>query len=171
MFTTAFLDLPPMHTAHGTVRLPGSKSISNRVLLLAGLSAGTTVLHDVLESDDTQVMLSALTTLGCTVERLGSTCTITGLGQQLPVTAAKLFMGNAGTAMRPLAAVLAILAAVHGGDFELFGVARMHERPIGDLVTALRQLGCHIPSDSTAQAKRCTHSSPFKCEAMSLASF
>jgi 3-phosphoshikimate 1-carboxyvinyltransferase len=144
MFTTAFLDLPPMHTAHGTVRLPGSKSISNRVLLLAGLSAGTTVLHDVLESDDTQVMLGALTTLGCTVARLGSTCTITGLGQQLPVTAAKLFMGNAGTAMRPLAAVLAILAAVHGGDFELSGVARMHERPIGDLVTALRQLGCHI---------------------------
>jgi 3-phosphoshikimate 1-carboxyvinyltransferase len=144
MFTTPFLDIPPLQTAQGTVRLPGSKSISNRVLLLAGLSRGTTVVHDLLDSDDTQVMLEALRTLGCGVAAQGDTWHITGLDGRLPVAAASLFLGNAGTAMRPLTAALAVLTQAHGGRFELSGVPRMHERPIGDLVDALRQLGCAI---------------------------
>jgi 3-phosphoshikimate 1-carboxyvinyltransferase len=144
MYTVPFLDLPPLRSAAGTVRLPGSKSISNRVLLLAGLSAGTTVVHDLLDSDDTQVMLEALRVLGCRLERDGQALLVTGLGGRLATKQAKLFLGNAGTAMRPLTAALALLAATQGGDFELSGVARMHERPIGDLVDALRQLGCTI---------------------------
>jgi 3-phosphoshikimate 1-carboxyvinyltransferase len=144
MYTTAFLDLPPLLSAGGTIRLPGSKSISNRVLLLAGLSAGTTIVHDLLASDDTRVMLEALRTLGCTVEQDGDTVSITGLAGQLSVLNAQLFLGNAGTAMRPLTAALALLSATQGGIFELSGIPRMHERPIGDLIDALRPLGCHI---------------------------
>jgi 3-phosphoshikimate 1-carboxyvinyltransferase len=165
VFTTAFLDLAPLEEAGGTVALPGSKSISNRVLLLAALSGGTTVVHDLLDSDDTRVMLDALRALGCSVVHRGQTVVeITGIGgvrlrahhhptpdsrrsaaspQANPDTthpAIRLFLGNAGTAMRPLTAALALL----GGDFELSGVARMHERPIRDLVDALRQLGCAI---------------------------
>ena len=140
MYSTAFLDLPPLQAAAGEVHLPGSKSISNRVLLLAALSRGTTTVHDLLASDDTRVMLDALRQIGCTVEEAGSTVRITGLGGRTPQSPAQLFMGNAGTAMRPLTAALALL----GGEFELSGVPRMHERPIGDLVDALRQLGCHI---------------------------
>ena len=140
MYATTFLDLPPLHSAQGSVTLPGSKSISNRLLLLAALCQGQTVIHDLLDSDDTRVMLAALRALGCTLLQDGSSVTVTGLGGQLPVTQARLFLGNAGTAMRPLCAALAVL----GGDFELGGVARMHERPIADLVDALRQLGCRI---------------------------
>ena len=144
MFDIPFLDLPPLSAASGTVRLPGSKSISNRVLLLAGLAQGTTAVHELLDSDDTQVMLDALSQLGCTLRREGAVLHITGLGGRLAVHEAELFLGNAGTAMRPLAAALAVLAATQGGDFKLHGVPRMHERPIGDLVAALRPLGCTI---------------------------
>ena len=140
MFSTAFLDVPHLASAHGTVVLPGSKSISNRVLLLSALCAGTTTLHDLLDSDDTRVMLDALRKLGCGVRQNGSTVAIDGLDGQIKTPTADLFMGNAGTAMRPLTAALAVL----GGDFKLHGVPRMHERPIGDLVDALRQLGCQI---------------------------
>ena len=140
----AFLDLPPLAGASGTVRLPGSKSISNRVLLLAGLAEGTTRVHDLLDSDDTRVMLDALRALGCTLQEQGRVLHVTGIGGQLRVHEAKLFLGNAGTAMRPLTAALAVLAATQGGVFELSGVPRMHERPIGDLVDALRPLGCTI---------------------------
>jgi len=141
MFSTAFLDIPPLQGASGTVTLPGSKSISNRVLLLSALCQGTTVVHDLLASDDTRVMLAALRQLGCGVDAQGTTVTITGLGGQLKHhDAIEFFMGNAGTAMRPLTAALAVL----GGDFTLKGVPRMHERPIGDLVDALRLLGCKI---------------------------
>ena len=144
MYAIPFLDLPPLTGAAGTVQLPGSKSISNRVLLLAGLSAGTTAVHGLLDSDDTAVMLEALRTLGCAVERDGAVTRVGGLGGRLAVHDAKLFLGNAGTAMRPLAATLAVLSATQGGRFELAGVARMHERPIGDLVDALRPLGCDV---------------------------
>ena len=144
MYTTPHLDLPPLLSAGGTVRLPGSKSISNRVLLLAGLSAGTTVVHDLLDSDDTRVMLIALRELGCEVSAQGDTLRITGLGGRLKNRDAKLFLGNAGTAMRPLSAALAVLPATLGGRFALSGVPRMHARPRGDLVDALRQLGCRI---------------------------
>ena len=141
MYATAFLDLPALQSASGTVTLPGSKSISNRVLLLSALSHGTTVVHDLLDSDDTRVMLAALRQLGCGVDVQGTTVTIDGLGGQLQHhDAIEFFMGNAGTAMRPLTAALAVL----GGDFTLKGVPRMHERPIGDLVDALRLLGCSI---------------------------
>jgi 3-phosphoshikimate 1-carboxyvinyltransferase len=140
MFATKFLDIPPLDSAAGTVLLPGSKSISNRVLLLAALSAGRTTVHDLLDSDDTRVMLDALRVLGCGVKHSGATAEITGLGGRPPASPARLLLGNAGTAMRPLAAALAVI----GGDFELSGVARMHERPIGDLIDALRQLGCQI---------------------------
>jgi 3-phosphoshikimate 1-carboxyvinyltransferase len=126
------------------VVLPGSKSISNRVLLLAGLAAGTTAIHDLLDSDDTRVMLTALQQLGCGVERDADVLRVRGLGGRLAVQQASLFLGNAGTAMRPLAAALAVLTALQGGRFQLRGVARMHERPIGDLVAALRQLGCRV---------------------------
>lgn len=140
MFSTEFLDIPPLQGAGGTVVLPGSKSISNRVLLLAALSGGTTTVHDLLDSDDTRVMLDALRALGCGVRHEGAALEITGLGGQAPAAHARLFLGNAGTAMRPLTAALAVI----GGEFELSGVARMHERPIGDLVDALRSLGCDI---------------------------
>ena len=140
MFDIEFLDIPPLSSAAGMVHLPGSKSISNRVLLLAALSHGQTTVYDLLASDDTAVMLTALKQLGCTVRQDGDTAVIGGLGGQLAQRKATLFMGNAGTAMRPLTAALALL----GGEFELSGVPRMHERPIGDLVDALRQLGCAI---------------------------
>ncbi|HEU0187984.1 MAG TPA: 3-phosphoshikimate 1-carboxyvinyltransferase, partial [Gallionellaceae bacterium] len=136
-----FIDLPPLSSARGTVRLPGSKSISNRVLLLAALSHGTTEVRDLLHSDDTDRMLDALRTLGVAVEALGDNAyRVTGCGGNFPVKEAKLFLGNAGTAFRPLTAAL----AVSGGHYELSGVARMHERPIGDLVEALRQIGAEI---------------------------
>ncbi|CAN7557132.1 bifunctional 3-phosphoshikimate 1-carboxyvinyltransferase/cytidylate kinase [Variovorax sp. LjRoot130] len=140
MFETPFLDIPPLVAAGGTVRLPGSKSISNRVLLLAALADGTTTVHDLLDSDDTRVMLDALAALGCRIERTGNALRIDGLDGKPQTPGASLFLGNAGTAMRPLTAALALL----GGDFELRGVPRMHERPIGDLVDALVQLGCRI---------------------------
>jgi len=141
MTSEKFLDLPPLLSAHGTVRLPGSKSISNRVLLLAALSGGVTEVRDLLHSDDTERMLDALRTLGVTVEARGDNAyRVTGCGGDFPVKKAELFLGNAGTAFRPLTAALALA----GGSYELSGVARMHERPIGDLVDALRQLGADI---------------------------
>ena len=140
MFNIEYLDIPPLVSVSGTITLPGSKSISNRVLLLAALCQGQTVVHDLLASDDTQIMLTALEQLGCTIGRNGTAVTIEGLGGTLKRDNIHLFMGNAGTAMRPLTAALALM----GGEFELSGVARMHERPIGDLVDALRQLGCGI---------------------------
>jgi len=144
MYAIPFLDIPPLRSAAGRVRLPGSKSISNRVLLLAGLAAGTTAVHDLLDSDDTRVMLAALEALGCGLRRDGAVLHVTGIGGQLSTKQARLFLGNAGTAMRPLTAALAVLATLQGGEFDLSGVPRMHERPIGDLVDALRQLGCPI---------------------------
>src|SRR5450830_741144 len=123
MYATEFLDLPAQKTASGEVALPGSKSISNRALLLAALSQGTTVVHELLDSDDTRVMLDALVQLGCGVRRgIAGRVEIDGLGGQPPSVSARLFLGNAGTAMRPLTAALAVL----GGDFVLEGVPRMH---------------------------------------------
>lgn len=137
----AFLDLAPIKTASGTVALPGSKSISNRTLLLAGLAAGETVIRDVLDSDDTQRMIEALRALGVSVTDAGArTLRVQGAGGAFPVKKADLFLGNAGTAFRPLTAVLALC----GGEYKLSGVPRMNERPIGDLVDALRPLGARI---------------------------
>jgi len=136
-----FLDLPALHHAAGVVRLPGSKSISNRTLLLAALAEGRTEIHDLLDSDDTQVMLAGLQKLGVRVEPLGpNSYAVHGVGGAFPVKEAELFLGNAGTAFRPLTAALAL----SGGTYTLSGVARMHERPIGDLVDGLRQIGVQV---------------------------
>jgi 3-phosphoshikimate 1-carboxyvinyltransferase len=135
------LDLAPIRRVRGTVKLPGSKSISNRILLLAALARGETRIHDVLESDDTGFMLKALRQLGiaCAAEGARS-IRVLGAAGAFPVKQAELFLGNAGTVFRPLTAVLALA----GGDYRLSGVPRMHERPIGDLVDALRRLGADI---------------------------
>ncbi|MCL2523721.1 MAG: bifunctional 3-phosphoshikimate 1-carboxyvinyltransferase/cytidylate kinase [Betaproteobacteria bacterium] len=168
-----FLDLPQFLSAAGSVRLPGSKSISNRVLLLAALAEGETEVRDLLASDDTERMLEALKALGIGVRPAlspglspasgreegntsppllrrggggggggvnGEHWRIGGCAGRIPARRAELFLGNAGTAFRPLTAALALA----GGDYVLKGVARMHERPIGDLVDGLRQLGTEI---------------------------
>ena len=135
------LDLEPVMHVEGTVRLPGSKSISNRTLLLAALSEGDTTIHDLLASDDTMVMLGALRSLGIHWDEVDErTNLVHGGAGVLPVHEADLFMGNAGTAIRPLTAALAVI----GGDYKLHGVSRMHERPIGDLVDALNAVGAQI---------------------------
>lgn len=136
------LDLQPAMHAKGVIRLPGSKSISNRTLLLAALAKGATNILELLASDDTHVMLAALQTLGVKWEQVGETqdFVVHGVGGILPVHQADLFMGNAGTAIRPLTAALAVI----GGEYTLHGVARMHERPIGDLVDALNAVGTQI---------------------------
>lgn len=137
---TDFIDLGPFKNAQGVVALPGSKSISNRVLLLSALASGTTRLKGLLDADDTRVMRDALKTLGVGINESDGDCVVTGCSGVLPKDAADLFMGNAGTAIRPLTAALAIL----GGDYRLHGVPRMHERPIGDLVDGLRMVGATI---------------------------
>ena len=135
-----YLDLPAVSRAQGTVKLPGSKSISNRMLLLAALAEGTTDIHDLLVSDDVQRMLDALKQLGVSIEVMSGVYRVTGVGGAFPVKKADLFLGNAGTAFRPLTAALALC----GGHYRLSGVPRMHERPIGDLVDGLRQVGANV---------------------------
>jgi len=123
------------------VVLPGSKSISNRVLLLAALANGTTIVDGLLDADDTRVMRAALARLAVAIEPLGpGSLRVTGCGGSLPVASAELNLGNAGTAFRSLTAALAFA----GGRYVLDGVARMRERPIGDLVDALNALGAQI---------------------------
>ena len=136
------LTLAAVAHAEGTVALPGSKSISNRVLLIAALAQGTTVVDGVLESDDTERMLEALESLGVRVEhdRRARRATVHGCGGAFPKRSARLALGNAGTAFRPLTAVLAVL----GGDYVLDGVARMRERPIAHLVDALHAMGAKV---------------------------
>lgn len=135
------LQLKPAASAHGEITLPGSKSISNRTLLLAALAQGKTHIHALLASDDTERMLDALKLLGVTLEQTAAhDWLITGTGGKFPNPTAELFMGNAGTAIRPLTAALALM----GGSYTLSGIQRMHERPIGDLVDALRQAGAQI---------------------------
>ena len=127
--------------AQGSIVLPGSKSISNRALLLAALSSGTTTLKNLLDADDTQVMRNALRQLGLSVtDQADKVCIVEGCGGKFPIQNADLFMGNAGTAIRPLTAAL----AMQGGNYRLSGVPRMHERPIRDLVDGLRQVGAMI---------------------------
>jgi 3-phosphoshikimate 1-carboxyvinyltransferase len=130
------LELKAASRAAGTVRLPGSKSISNRVLLLAALAAGDTKVTGLLDAEDTLVMRKALSALGVSFTRE----TVLGAGGAFPVKRAELFLGNAGTAFRPLTAALAMC----DGEYRLSGVPRMHERPIGDLVDALRGVGARI---------------------------
>lgn len=137
-----FLDLAPIARVEGSVLLPGSKSISNRILLLAALAEGQTQVKSLLDSDDVRYMLDALRQLGVDWQQQGKSrdFIVNGVQGQFPVKQAELFLGNAGTAFRPLTAALAL----SNGDYRLAGVARMHERPIGDLVEALRQAGAAI---------------------------
>lgn len=134
------LDLPPIRAMRGTIGLPGSKSISNRTLLLAALAEGRTVLDGLLVADDTARMREALVKLGVALRDEGTRCVVEGCAGRFPISKAELFLGNAGTAVRPITAAL----AMQGGEYRVSGVPRMHERPIGDLVDALRHLGCDI---------------------------
>ena len=138
---TDSLYLPAARLRPAAITLPGSKSISNRSLLLAALSDNACHIENLLDADDTRHMLAALQSLGVRIEHHGGgSYTVHGCGGRFPQRQADLFLGNAGTAFRPLTAALALL----GGDYRLHGVARMHERPIGDLVDALRQAGADI---------------------------
>ena len=140
---TEQLHLKAASKASGTIKLPGSKSISNRTLLLAALADGVTEVRDLLKSDDTDRMLEALKKLNVDLEAISETShnvMIFGNKGEFQVKHADLFLGNAGTAFRPLTAALAL----SGGHYTLRGVSRMHERPIKDLVDALRQVGANI---------------------------
>ncbi|MBE5213128.1 3-phosphoshikimate 1-carboxyvinyltransferase [Pectobacterium sp. A535-S3-A17] len=137
------LTLQPIKLINGTLNLPGSKSVSNRALLLAALAEGKTQLTNLLDSDDVRHMLTALTALGVDYHLSSdrTVCEITGLGGAFTASQPlELFLGNAGTAMRPLAAALCLT----DGDIVLTGEPRMKERPIGHLVDALRQGGAKI---------------------------
>ncbi|USD59391.1 3-phosphoshikimate 1-carboxyvinyltransferase [Vibrio sp. SCSIO 43140] len=137
------LTLQPIQKVSGTVNLPGSKSVSNRALLLAALAEGTTTLTNLLDSDDIRHMLNALTKLGVEYQLSAdkTQCVVKGLGKAFFVdSSTELFLGNAGTAMRPLAAALCL----GKGEFVLTGEPRMKERPIGHLVDALVEAGADI---------------------------
>lgn len=136
-----FLDLHAVKEVKGTVRLPGSKSISNRVLLLAALASGGTHVRDVLVADDTICMLNALKVLGVSISKTDENdYFVQGIGGKFPIREADLFLENAGTAYRPLTAVLSLAQ----GYYRLYGISRMYERPVRDLVDALRQVGADI---------------------------
>ncbi len=136
------LVLKPIKHVDGNVQLPGSKSLSNRILLLASLAYGKTEVYNLLDSDDTSHMLDALQSLGVKMELSAdkTRCTIDGLGGPFASQETELYLGNAGTAFRPLSAALCL----GSGVYTLTGEPRMHERPIKDLVDALRQLGARI---------------------------
>lgn len=139
------LTVTPIKSLDGIVTLPGSKSLSNRCLLLAALSDGNTVVENLLESDDIRYMLEALEQMKVPVERVNAdTVIVTGqagpINSPTPDVISELFLGNAGTAMRPLAAAL----CMGKGKFVLDGVPRMRERPIADLIDGLQQLGADV---------------------------
>lgn len=136
------LTLQPIRHVKGQIFLPGSKSMTNRVLLLSSLAEGTTEVRNLLDSDDTQHMLKALEILGVSIDFTPgeTTCHVKGLGRPFQLDSAELFMGNSGTTMRSLTAAI----CVGKGDYILTGEPRMWERPIKDLVDALRQLGANI---------------------------
>jgi 3-phosphoshikimate 1-carboxyvinyltransferase len=136
----ATLTVDPIDRASGAVRLPGSKSISNRALLLSALANGQTTLLDLLDADDTRVMRGALADLGVHSDQTDLGLHLRGCSGRFPIRHATLFLGNAGTAFRSLTAALAF----SGGHYELDGAPRMRERPIGDLVLALTSLGARI---------------------------
>jgi 3-phosphoshikimate 1-carboxyvinyltransferase len=133
------LDLPPFPAARGEIRLPGSKSISIRALLLASLAEGETRLTNLLDSDDTRVMREALAQLGVAIHPEDDALLVQGT-RRFPRAEANIFVGNSGLSARSLVAVLALT----GGAYRIHGVPRMHERPIGDLVDALNAAGASI---------------------------
>ena len=139
-----FLDLPPIAQCQGRVVLPGSKSISNRVLLLAALAHGTTQIENLLESEDTDVMQAALKALGVSIHKRDGIFYVRGAKGKIQNQQGEFFLGNAGTAFRFLTAVLAISS----GNYVLSGIERMNERPIGDLTDALKQIGAQIEMEN-----------------------
>lgn len=150
------LTLQPIARVDGTINLPGSKSVSNRALLLAALAHGKTVLTNLLDSDDVRHMLNALTALGVsyTLSADRTRCEIIGNGGPLHAEGApELFLGNAGTAMRPLAAALCL----GSNDIVLTGEPRMKERPIGHLVDALRWAGRRSLTRNKKIIRRCVY--------------
>ena len=144
--------LTPRTGAKGQVVLPGSKSISNRMLLLAALAEGTTRLHNLLDSDDTRVMIDSLRKLGVVMSEShidGQPFEVRGAAGQFANTGAldapiKLIIGNSGLTIRTLVPALVASLSSTGGCVEISGVPRMHERPIGDLVDGLRAIGAKI---------------------------
>ena len=136
---------PVVGPLDASIRPPGSKSITNRALVCAALAEGKSALRGALDSDDTQVMIAALRQLGIAIDDpdAGRTLHVAGCGGRLPAKHAKLFVANSGTTMRFLTA----LATLGHGEFRLDGVARMRERPIGDLLATLRQLGADVRSE------------------------
>ena len=141
---TEQLRLDPIRRISGSITLPGSKSLSNRVLLLAMLSEGETLIENLLDSDDVRRMVDALAKLKISYEedRPNKKIRVRGVVGRIPVVEAKLFLGNAGTAIRPLTAALTL----GHGRFVLDGIERMRERPIQDLLEGLNQLGAHVRS-------------------------
>ena len=137
-----FLNLKPSNVKSSTINLPGSKSISNRVLLISALGNGEIKIKNLLFSDDTKVMLSSLIELGVKIEQNETLkeCTIIGCNNSFPNKSCDLYIGNAGTAIRPLTASLAF----NNGKYRINGTSRMHERPIGDLVASLNNIGAKI---------------------------
>ena len=136
------LTLSPIHEISGIVNLPGSKSLSNRILLLSMLAEGQTEIHNLLDSDDVRRMVEALEILGIQFEekRAENLISVSGTAGKIPVSEATLMLGNAGTAIRPLTAAMTL----GYGRFVLDGVTRMRERPIIDLVDGLSQLGANL---------------------------
>jgi len=141
---TEQLRLDPIRRISGSITLPGSKSLSNRVLLLAMLSEGETFIENLLDSDDVRRMIDALAKLKILYEedRPSKKIRVKGEGGRIPVDKAELFLGNAGTAIRPLTAALTL----GNGRFVLDGIERMRERPIQDLLDGLNQLGAQVRS-------------------------
>ena len=141
---TERLRLDPIRRISGSITLPGSKSLSNRVLLLAMLSEGETFIENLLDSDDVRRMIDALAKLKIPYEenRPNKKIRVKGEGGKIPVDKAELFLGNAGTAIRPLTAALTL----GHGQFVLDGIERMRERPIQDLLDSLNQLGAQVRS-------------------------
>lgn len=133
---------PVTHPLNASVRVPGSKSLTNRALLIAALADGQTRIENALFSDDSRYFAAALQTLGfdLRLDENAKTMTVTGLGGRIPSERAELFIGNAGTAARFLSAFLTI----GQGQYSLDGEPRMRERPIGDLVETLEALGANI---------------------------
>lgn len=136
------LILAPIKRISGRVDLPGSKSLSNRVLLLSMLAEGTTRIQNLLDSDDVRYMIGALEKLGITLQetREKNEISVEGCSGRIPNSDLELMLGNAGTAMRPLTAALTL----GQGRYVLDGVPRMRERPIVDLVEGLQQLGAKV---------------------------
>jgi 3-phosphoshikimate 1-carboxyvinyltransferase len=138
--------ITPCGPIHGTIRPPGSKSITNRALVCAALAEGESTLTGALDSDDTRVMIESLRRLGIAVESsdAGTRLEVVGCGGKIPASQADLFVGKSGTTIRFLTAMLTL----GHGTYRLAGIPRMHQRPIGDLAEALRQLGADVTCES-----------------------